>query len=96
MEVECAVCRGTGRLDTLTTQDVLERGRVIIEEVANRHGLSVAEMIGPSRQLRLVKARQSAVKRLRGETTLTLKAIGMLLGHRDHSTVLNALYGADA
>lgn len=95
MEVDCPVCRGTGRLDTLTTPDVLERGRAIIEEVANGHGLSVAEMIGPSRQVRLVRARQAAVKRLREETTLTLKAIGMMLGHRDHSTILNSLNGAD-
>lgn len=90
-EVACAVCEGTGMLQVLATQDVLIHGKEILEEVAKWHGLSVAEVVGPSRTAVLMRARIHAAKRLRRETSLTLKAIGLLLGRRDHSTILNLL-----
>lgn len=59
----------------------------ILAEVARQHGVSVGEIAGSARLLRLIPARQEAMYRLAAETDESLMAIGRLLGGRDHSTV---------
>lgn len=63
----------------------------ILQETAQEQGTSVKRMISGRKFAHLVKARMVAAKRLRKETDLGLKAIGMVLGGRDHSTVIHAI-----
>ncbi|MHB2169929.1 helix-turn-helix domain-containing protein [Alsobacter sp. R-9] len=67
------------------------RSRLILEEVAEKHGLRVRDMQSASRLRHLVNARQEASYRLRHECGLSLPAIGRLLGGRDHTTILWAV-----
>lgn len=62
--------------------------RRIAAEVAMAHGLSVADLRGPSVVRYIARARQEAFWRLRNETTISQPAIGKWFGDRDHTTVL--------
>lgn len=64
-------------------------GRRIIAEVAERHGLTAAHLIGRQLIRAVVLARQEAMWELRQRTKLSTPQIGHLLGDRDHSTVLH-------
>ena len=63
----------------------------IIYRVAQKHGVSVADIKGHSRKQHIVYARQEAAYQLREERNLTLNQIGSLLGHKDHTTILHAI-----
>jgi len=63
----------------------------ILRECATEHGVSVAAIRGRWRMAHIVAARHCAAVRLRYELDLSLKAVGMVLGRRDHSTVIHAL-----
>jgi len=63
----------------------------IKQEVADKHGLAIREMIGPCRKRPLVYARFELMARLRQETRLSLHAIGRHCGGRDHSTVVHGI-----
>ena len=90
--VTCASCGGTGFLDPDTATSALDRGRVILVQVAQEYEVSVAEMIAKSRRNRKAHlARVAAARRMRNETPLGLKQIGFLLGHRHHSTIIYML-----
>lgn len=66
--------------------------QAILAAVAHFHGLTPADIASPSRVKRLVRARAAAAYELRERcATLTLKAIGALLGGRDHSTVIHLI-----
>jgi chromosomal replication initiator protein len=64
----------------------------IIDAVARRYQLELAELRGPSRRAAVARPRQIAMYLLRAETGASLPHIGSLLGGRDHTTVL---YGCD-
>lgn len=68
--------------------DLLSQGRQIIVECAVEHGVTYADIVGPSRQHDFVAARSCSIRRLRAELGLPLKTIGLLLGYRDHSTII--------
>lgn len=59
----------------------------IIAEVARQHGVLVGEIAGPTRLIRVIRARQEAMYRLAAETSLELEEIGRIIGGRDRSTV---------
>ena len=67
----------------------------IVSTVAERHSLSVNDLIGPSRLAWIVQARQEAVWELRqvvtetGKPKFSLSHIGSMFG-RDHTTVFHA------
>jgi len=63
----------------------------IIETTAAACSVSVAELVGPSRRQRLVRARHIAMYISRELTDLSLPKIGAAFGGRDHTTVLHAL-----
>ena len=63
----------------------------IIYRIAQKHGVSVADIKGHSRKQHIVYARQEAAYVLRLERNLTLNQIGSLLGHKDHTTILHAV-----
>jgi chromosomal replication initiator protein len=64
--------------------------------VAERFGISRAELVGSSRAARPLRARQVAILLTRELTDLSLPQIGRLYGGRDHSTVLNSLRRIEA
>jgi chromosomal replication initiator protein len=63
----------------------------ILREVAEKHGLTVAELKSDARLKVYVHGRQEASYRLNTELGFSLKQIGRVLGNRDHTTVLNAI-----
>lgn len=67
------------------------RIRDIIFQESERTGISVSDLIGPSRMMRICQARQYAIWRCRKETESSLKQIGLCFGNRDHTTILHAI-----
>ena len=63
--------------------------RNVIDTVSEHFGVSKEQIRGTSRKRMTVLSRQVAMYLLREETPMSLKAIGSLLGGRDHSTVLH-------
>lgn len=88
------MCQGTGRFETASSQEDLDRGQRIVEETANLYGTTVERMRARSRQTLLVDARRTAARLMRDTTDLPLSSIGHLLGGRDHSTIINLLRDA--
>jgi chromosomal replication initiator protein len=68
----------------------------IQQRVAERFGISRAELVGTSRAATPLRARQVAIYLTRELTDLSLPQIGRLYGGRDHSTVLNSLRRLEA
>lgn len=68
----------------------------IQQRVAERFGISRAELVGSSRAATPLRARQVAIFLTRELTELSLPEIGRLYGGRDHSTVLNSLRRVEA
>ena len=68
----------------------------IQQQVAERFGISRAELIGSSRAATPLRARQVAIYLTREMTDLSLPQIGRLYGGRDHTTVLNSLRRVEA
>jgi chromosomal replication initiator protein len=68
----------------------------IQQQVAERFGISRAELIGSSRAATPLRARQVAIYLTRELTDLSLPQIGRLYGGRDHTTVLNSLRRVEA
>ncbi len=66
------------------------RARKIVAEVAEKHGLTVDQLISYARSKHLVLARQELYWRLHAETTWSIKRIGDFL-ERDHTTVLHGI-----
>jgi chromosomal replication initiator protein len=59
----------------------------IIREVAKDHGLTVPELLGPSRRRKYAWPRQEAMLRMREETELSYPQIARLLRRKDHTTI---------
>jgi chromosomal replication initiator protein len=68
----------------------------IQQRVAERFGISRAELVGSSRAATPLRARQVAIFLTRELTDLSLPQIGRLYGGRDHTTVLNSLRRVEA
>ncbi len=67
----------------------------IQQRVAERFGVSRAELVGSSRAATPLRARQVAIFLTRELTELSLPQIGRLYGGRNHTTVLNSLRRAE-
>jgi len=63
--------------------------QVILEVVAEHYGISVSDIIGSKRNAEIVTPRQVVMYLCREITDTPYKAIGILLGNRDHSTIIN-------
>ena len=63
--------------------------QVILEVVAEHYGISVSDIIGGKRNAEIVRPRQVVMYLCREITDTPYKAIGILLGNRDHSTIIN-------
>lgn len=73
-------------LTTPTPMTPALRPETILEQVAWDYGVPVDVIKGRGLTRPIVVARCIAMYRLREETDLPLKAIGRMLGNRDHST----------
>tara|TARA_R110000868_G_scaffold378314_2_gene643760 strand:+ start:252 stop:659 length:408 start_codon:yes stop_codon:yes gene_type:complete len=63
----------------------------IIYRVAQKHGVSVADIKGQSRRPMFVKARQEAAYEIREQRGLSLPQISKMLGDRDHTSILHGI-----
>ena len=66
----------------------INHANAILHRVAKKHGVTVADIRSPSRRPFLVRARQEAAYEIRTQRKLSLPQIAVLLGGRDHTTVL--------
>ncbi len=64
---------------------------LVLEETARYFGLSVEDLVSPSRSRPLTTARHVAMYLLRECTAMSYVRIGELFGGRDHTTVLHAV-----
>lgn len=65
--------------------------RLIKALVAQRHGLTVADLEGACRKKRVVVARHEAIYIAASRTHLSYVQIGRLMGGRDYTTVLSGI-----
>jgi chromosomal replication initiator protein len=68
---------------------------LILEETAHYYGLSVDDLVSPSRSRPLTTARHVAMYLLRECTAMSYVRIGELFGGRDHTTVLHGVTKID-
>jgi chromosomal replication initiator protein len=65
--------------------------QAILQAVSNYYGVPIPAITGKSRAKQIAEARHIAMYLLREDGELALKQIGLLLGHRDHSTVIHGV-----
>jgi chromosomal replication initiator protein len=63
----------------------------LLEAVSACHGVPLQALAGKSRARPIAEARHVAMYLLREDAGLALKQVGLLLGHRDHSTVIHGV-----
>jgi chromosomal replication initiator protein len=63
----------------------------LLEAVSAIHGVPLQALAGKSRARPIAEARHVAMYLLREDAGLALKQVGLLLGHRDHSTVIHGV-----
>ena len=63
--------------------------QVILDVVAEHYGVSSSDIIGSKRNSEIVVPRQIVMYLCREITDTSYKAIGILLGNRDHSTIIS-------
>jgi len=63
----------------------------IMRAVGSYFGVTVQALAGKSRAKPIAEARHVAMYLLREDGELALKQVGLLLGHRDHSTVIHGV-----
>ena len=61
----------------------------ILDVVAEHYGISSGDIIGGKRNAEIVVPRQIVMYLCREITDTSYKAIGILLGNRDHSTIIS-------
>jgi chromosomal replication initiator protein len=65
--------------------------QAILEAVSAYYGVPIPAITGKSRAKQTAEARHIAMYLLREDVELALKQVGLLLGHRDHSTVIHGV-----
>jgi Bacterial dnaA protein helix-turn-helix len=64
----------------------------IIRDIAKKHGITYADIIGPNRKRKFVMARHEAIHAVKQACpTISLPKLGRMFGGRDHTTILHAL-----
>jgi chromosomal replication initiator protein len=63
----------------------------ILQEVAEKHGITVQDLKGPCRRLKYALPRHEAAYRIVKELGFSLPKTGRVLGKRDHTTILNSV-----
>lgn len=65
--------------------------QAVMKAVSSYFNVSLAQLSGKTRAKPIAEARHVAMFLLREDSELALKQIGLLLGHRDHSTVIHGV-----
>jgi Bacterial dnaA protein helix-turn-helix len=65
--------------------------KLVLEDVANRNGVSVSDIIGFSRKLKIVRARHEACYLLHENGKRSLTWVGRRIGNMDHTSVKYAI-----
>lgn len=68
-----------------------QRWRSIVAEVADKYGMTPAELLAQDMRRKAARPRQEAMFRVRSETPLSLQEIGRRLGGRHHSTIIHGI-----
>jgi hypothetical protein len=63
----------------------------IVQDVCDKHGFTLPEILGARRSKVIVIARHEAFYRLSTETTMSLPQIGYRMGGKDHTTVIHGI-----
>ena len=78
--------------DFISSENRKVTDEVILEAVAEHYDLSVRDLLGPKRSANIALPRQVVMYLCRSMIDSPFKNVGIMLGGRDHSTVV---YGAD-
>ena len=70
--------------------------RRVINATARHHGLTAADLVGPSRCRQVSQARGLAMYLARRLTCRSLQSIGDAFGGRDHTTVMHGIRGTES
>jgi len=65
--------------------------RLVLSTVAKWYGVSINDIKGKSRRREHVVPRHTVCSLLKSYAGCTLKQIGVMIGNRDHATVINSL-----
>lgn len=65
--------------------------QAILQAVSQYYGVPIQAITGKSRAKQIAEARHIGMYLLREDAELALKQVGLLLGHRDHSTVIHGV-----
>lgn len=91
----CPVCHvGTvnfTRTDVLAASEIGDLCGEILAQLAEEYYVTVGDITGPRRFKRLSEPRYRAMFQMRYGLGMPLKAIGSVLGGRDHSTIIYGL-----
>jgi hypothetical protein len=75
--------------DSIVLPTSRAKAREILQEVADRTGFTIEELVSMRRTQPLCDARNEIYYRLKKETTWSYPRIGEFLGDRDHTTVMS-------
>ena len=75
----------------MAKENQTEKGVSIMETVSEYYDVSLKAIIGKNRSRKNVLARHVAFYLMRQNTKLTLIEIGVILGNRDHTTVIHGV-----
>lgn len=64
-------------------------GKDILKQIADSYGVTIADLVGKSREQRIVRPRHHAMWLIRQQTKLSYPQIGRMF-HQDHTTVIAA------
>lgn len=81
----------TSKNTTIQNNEKLINPVVIINNVAKLYNISNNDITGSSRKKEIVNARHIIMYILKQEFNMPYKEIGLLLGNRDHTTVMNGV-----
>ena len=92
----CPLCQGAGEFQTTVEMDLIGIDITplvvsILKMEAHKAGIKVGDIIGPSRNHRVLKARYRSACLMRDDLDMTFEAIGLFLGRRDHSTIMTEI-----
>jgi chromosomal replication initiator protein len=75
----------------LTDVQQIINPKKIINTVSHITKISISDMTSSCRKKELLFARYYAIYYLRKHTDMTLKELGLVMGNRDHATIINSL-----
>lgn len=92
LEAQCAELRADlAEYEVTAMVSGVAKARAIVVATAEYHGLRFRDLVSENRTAHVVRARDEAAYRIAAETGMSQSAIGRLIGHRDHTSILAAI-----